>query len=119
MNNIVLLFLTLIICTSSVSCASSINDDQKIAMVVKSDQTPATVQFSRSILKGHTANCGGPWESCSWSSTWCCEGLGCGVANQCEAVPGCLSKGTVGCTPLITPCCYPMTCSGYPRAICI
>ncbi|MFS7974964.1 hypothetical protein Hanom_Chr10g00874971 [Helianthus anomalus] len=118
MNNIALLFLTFIVCTSSVSCASSINDDQKIAMVVKNDQTLATVQFGlfgRSILKGHTANCGGPWESCAWYSTWCCEGLGCGVTNQCETVPGCLPKGGGSCDKLINPCCYPLTCTAFGR----
>ncbi|MFS7974947.1 hypothetical protein Hanom_Chr10g00874761 [Helianthus anomalus] len=121
--NYIVLFLTLIICTSSVSCASSINDDQKIAMVVKNDQTPATVQFGlfgRSILKGHTANCGGPWESCAWYSTWCCEGLGCGVTNKCETVPGCLPKGASGCASLTFPCCYPYTCGnpGFQPGVC-
>ncbi|KAJ0519806.1 hypothetical protein HanIR_Chr10g0452381 [Helianthus annuus] len=112
--NYIVLFLTLIICTSSVSCASSINDDQMIAMVVQNDQTPATVQFGRSILKGYNARkCGGLWEKCAWYSTWCCEGLGCNISNECEPVPGCLPEGSTGCNALIKPCCYPYYCSDF------
>ncbi|KAI7736097.1 hypothetical protein M8C21_014937 [Ambrosia artemisiifolia] len=120
--NALVLFLIVITCTcSSVSCTSSNNDDQNIAMVVNNDQTPTIkmtiqadfdpIEFGRLILKRPAANCYGIDEDCSWSLLPCCEGLYCS-SGTCVRDTDCYPQGT-SCNLIGKPCCWPLMCSKW------
>ncbi|EXB62716.1 hypothetical protein L484_024014 [Morus notabilis] len=58
-------------------------------------------------------------EYCSfWESKLCCQGLTCegptiGESKKCVPLPYCRPEGAT-CTSIVTECCYPFQCLGYP-----
>nr|GEW87365.1 tetratricopeptide-like helical domain-containing protein [Tanacetum cinerariifolium] len=130
------LFLIVITSTSSTLCVSSNNKngDPEIYMVVDDQRTTMhdsriskanPIQIGKFLLEDRKVltlsrksspgrNCVGPDQPCGALDS-CCEGLNCDgfFDGRCHPDPFCSPQGG-GCA-LLSPCCYPYTCSGPIR----